>query len=466
MVRNFINDTEKFGIVLREYQKEAIEEFIGNDFKGIFEMATGTGKTLTGLFCSKEYFSMKKRMFLVIIVPYTHLISQWIENIEKIGLFSKNRVLKCYDNKNNWINRLHTKIRDYNIGIMNSECIITTYKTASTKHFCDLLSSISNNAFLLSDECHNFGIKSLDTKKFELFDGRLGLSATPIRWFDENGSNRIMSFFDEIVFSYSLRNAIDSGALVEYEYNPIIIQLTQEEILKYERYSFLIAEAIKNDDEEESVEKLTRKRSLIILKAKEKKEVFLHLMKDEMDIDNALVYCAQKEVDEYTKEISTMGIKVHNFDSRIKSARKRKNILRAFSENKLQVLVAIKCLDEGVDIPSVEKAYFLASTTNPKEFIQRRGRVLRKSDGKKRAIIYDFLVLPENIRKSTFKSIAYREISRFSEFANNSRNKYDARKKVRMILEQYDCEYMLDLSPWDVYHQKDKFEKEVSLYYE
>jgi superfamily II DNA or RNA helicase len=296
---------------------------------------------------------------------------------------------------------------------------------------------------------------SLRSFDFVIFHGRLGLSATPERWFDESGTKRIKEIFDKTVFDYPLEKAIKERFLVEYEYHPIVIQLNDEEIQKYERLSYLIAKLYSDDDvDEEEINKLKRKRSLIILKAEEKKYKLFELINPKLTTEDTIVYCAQKEVNFYTRHFSDMGFKVHRFDSNVRHTTERKKIIKCFSEKELQILIAIKCLDEGVDIPSVKNAYLLASTTNPKEFIQRRGRVLRRYRNKDIAILYDFIVLPENIRQKTFLSIAYREMPRFSEFANNARNKFAARNIVRYVLEQYNCEHLLDISPWEVYQEQ------------
>jgi len=442
---------------LRNYQKEALTEFVDNEFIGIFEMATGTGKTITSLFCAKEFLKKKKSIFLIIVVPYTHLVDQWIENLVNLNLFENHQIIKCFKNTNNWKNKLHKKIRDYNVGFSQKECIITTYKSLANHTFWNLISRIKTNSFLIADECHNIGVASLKKFDFSSINGRLGLSATPERWFDEKGTQRIREIFDKTVFEYPLDKAIEDDYLVEYEYHPIVVQLNDIEIQEYEKLSYLIAKAYSDDDiDEDEINMIKRRRSLLILKAEEKKQRFFELVDHERLIENTILYCAEKEINFYTKALSNMDFKVHRFDSKINKNSDRKKIIETFSRKELQILIAIKCLDEGVDIPSVRNAYLLASTTNPKEFIQRRGRILRKHSGKDKAVLYDFIVLPENIRRNTFLSIAYREMPRFSEFARSARNKFSARKLIRPILQQYNCEHLLDISPWEVYQEQRK----------
>jgi superfamily II DNA or RNA helicase len=307
---------------------------------------------------------------------------------------------------------------------------------------------------LIADECHNFGRKSFLENKFNNFNGRLGLSATPKRWWDEEGTSRIFNYFDKVVYEYNIEKAIQNEYLVPYEYNPIIVNLEEKELEAYIKFSLKIAKALNSNNEEDSdiIQKLNIQRSLIISKAIAKKELLYKLLAEENkdELAYTLVYCAPGEINEITRKISLLGYIVHKFDSTINN-KERQKILDAFKKKQIQILVAIKCLDEGVDIPNAKNAYFLSSTSNPREFVQRRGRVLRKSKCKNYAKIYDFIVLPENINKKTFTNIASKELPRFAEFSAYSINKYVARNKIRPILEKYELEYLMDKLPWEVY---------------
>lgn len=440
-------------ITPREYQIEAYNNFKINNYNGILEMATGTGKTITSLYIANNYKISEGRIFLIILVPFTHLVEQWEENTE---LFGFNNVLRCYDSKNTWVNKLDQRVRDFNIGLSKDECIISTYKTASAKEFNDLIYKIRGKSFIIADECHYFGIRSLRNNKFNNIWARLGLSATPDRWWDEEGTSYLRSYFGDTVYEYSLEEAIRSGILTEYTYDPIICKLSEKELKEYEKITRMIIAAVSNKDKDKllDIEELNRKRSLIISKAENKVDKLLELfkIKDISNTSHTLVYCAPGQVNYISSKLAELGFRVHKFNSEV-STEDRRKILKSFEKGIIQILIAIKCLDEGVDVPSTREAYFIASTSNPREFIQRRGRVLRKSSGKTMANIYDFIVLPENADEGIFKSIVSKEMPRFAEFSRYSINEFIARSEVARYLKVYDLEHLMDMLPWEVYNE-------------
>ena len=175
---------KKKGVKPRPYQEEAIQAVKNNNWHGILEMATGTGKTITSLLISNEFLQERKRIFLVVIVPFTHLAEQWLENCESMGY---SHFTKCFGSKKAWTNQIQADVRDFNIGIIEKHVVITTYKTAASPEFNDLISKIRKNTFLIADECHYFGVKSLRNNKLSGMDAKIGLSATPQRWWDEAG---------------------------------------------------------------------------------------------------------------------------------------------------------------------------------------------------------------------------------------------------------------------------------------
>jgi superfamily II DNA or RNA helicase len=441
----------------RQYQQDAIDAVKRNNWSGILEMATGTGKTITSLLISEEFYQTKGRIFLVIIVPFTHLVEQWEKNCNDMGY--KN-ITNCFGNKKSWVHKLQTDVRDFNIGLLKKHVAITTYKTAASPEFNDLISRLRGKSFLISDECHYFGVKSLRQNKLGSMEAKLGLSATPERWWDEEGSNYLTEFFGPSVYEYDLKSAIANGALTEYIYNPITIDLTDDELERYERLTkkliHLYSDEKANKDE---ISEVNRKRSLVISKAEQKKEVLFSIFENKIqeDVSHTLVYCAPGGVELITKGLADLGYRVHRFDSEVSLAERLK-ILEAFDLGSIQILVAIKCLDEGVDIPSTRVAYFLASTSNPREFVQRRGRILRKYPNKTVAMIYDFVVLPSGANEQMYKSIASKELPRFAEFSRYAINNFNARETVGKRLKQYSLEYLMDKLPWDVYREFEKME--------
>ena len=439
-------------IEIRSYQIEAINNFKKNNWKGILEMATGTGKTITSLLIADEYKKKDGRIFLIILVPFTHLAEQWVENCENMGFYN---VLKCYESKKKWIYNLESRVRDFNIKVSDIEVVISTYKTASVFEFSELLLGIKSNSFIICDECHYLGSKSFRNDRLDFIEGRLGLSATPDRWWDEEGTNFLKKYFEEIVYEYDIEKAISNGVLTEYKYNPIPVDLTESEVESYKKLTKkLIALLNSKDKPKDEIEEINRKRSKILSKAENKKYMLYSIFRRKKieEVFHTLIYCASGEINEIVMNLSKIGYKVHKFDSTV-ILKDRKKILKLFSLKKIQILVAIKCLDEGVDIPSTKVAYFLASTSNPREFIQRRGRILRKAEGKNLAQIHDFIVIPELADDNLYIAIVGKELPRFAEFSKYAIDRFKARAKIMPMIKSHGMEHLLDKLPWDAYYE-------------
>lgn len=445
----------------REYQQKAITKLKENNWLGILEMATGTGKTITSLLAASEYRNINNKMFLVIYAPFTHLVDQWKQECEKFGF---EYITLCYGSKNTWLPELEEEIRNYNIGLIDTHVVITTYKTAAMPHFNEMIKKVSSDSLLIADECHYIGSRAFRNLQFDSYSARIGLSATPDRWWDEDGTAFLKGIFDRVVYTYTLEEAIDNDKLTQYTYHPYVVPLTDEEIGEYRKITRQIIRLYNKEEEsEDMIERLNRKRALIIAKSEGKIPRLLALLKEKKieTVNHTLVYCAEKQVNIITKALSELGLRVHKFDSTVNN-RERKKVLSAFSKGDIQVLVAIKCLDEGVDVPSTRVAYFLASTSNPREFVQRRGRVLRKAEGKSVAEIHDFIVFAEGMDNDTFTLIAKKELPRFAEFSSAAINQSAAKIKLFEHLDPYNLNYLVDKKPWDVYKEmREEYENEL-----
>lgn len=437
----------------REYQKNAIDSWIENNRKGILEMATGTGKTITSLLASKKVLEIDKKVFNIIIVPFQHLFGQWEKDIVKIY---SGFIINCNSMNKKWRIELKNTIRDFNIGLKNEVFVITTYETARSVDFKDRVKKIVGNALLISDECHYITTSTYKDFPFEKFQSRLGLSATPNRWWDETGTTFINKAIGKVVFKYGLEEAIKNDKLTPYKYHPHIIDLTESEMEKYKKLTQQMINYLdkEDNDSKDKLKQLILKRAKIINKAENKINNFLEeIKKENLDkLTHTLVYCAPGTTNEITLKLSELGLKVSKFNSTVDN-KDRQKLLKHFEEGSIQVLVAIKCLDEGVDIPVTKKAYFLSSTSNPREFIQRRGRVLRKSKNKLYAELHDFIVLPHSFGFDDFKNIAVKEMPRFVEFNRSSLNEYEAKLEVLEILEKYGLNELMYKDPWDVYKE-------------
>lgn len=440
----------------RTYQTEAINKLKNNDWHGILEMATGTGKTITSLLAAQEYQNINNRAFMVIIVPYAHLITQWKKECQNI--FPDIQPLLCYKSKQAWKYRLDTAINNFNSNIVKEKIILTTYKTAGSDDFKKRVSEIKKNGLLISDECHRFGTQSFRNVKWNNIKARIGLSATPRRWWDDDGSKYINDFFGGSVYSYSLDEAIEDNKLTPYEYKPIIVHPTDSEIDRYEKLTRQIIRVRNSDDvDEDKLSELNRRRSLIIARLDSKIPTLIEIFREKVisKVNHTLIYCAPKQVSDITHGLYQLGLRVHKFTSEV-SNDERMKILNSFADGNIQVLVAIKCLDEGVDVPSTQQAYFLASTSNPREFVQRRGRILRKAPAKTMAYIYDFVALPEYGDETIYETFAKKELPRFAEFANSAINSGEAKNEMARELSHYHLDNLMYRKPWDVYEEMRK----------
>lgn len=450
-------------INLHGYQQTAIGEWRKAGCRGVFEMATGTGKTITSLAAATSVYQEHGRLALVILVPYLHLLEQWERNCKQFG-FSP---ILCSGGHGRWQINVKSAIQDFNIGSKSHICILAVHKTAAMDKFATATRRLpEDNTLLIGDEAHGLGASHLRRALIDNAGMRLGLSATPRRWFDDEGTDTIFSYFGQTCFEYSLDQAIGKF-LTPYEYYPQLVNLTSEEIDQYEEITqkiVAIAASAEHDPEiRDRLQKLLLQRARIISSARQKLPALLQLlrcMKEDYqqrgdELNGILIYCAPGGHKEVLQAVAALGLRCHEFVHEV-SLTEREKLLTQFDAGDIQVLVAIKCLDEGVDVPSTRMAFILASSTNPREFVQRRGRILRKSEGKERAIIYDFLVAPPPerlaLKLGSDVAILQREMPRFVEFASSAINQFNARAVVRDILDRLEMLNLLDEKPWDVYH--------------
>lgn len=454
-------------INIRPYQQQAIENWKNHGYVGIFDMATGTGKTYTGLAAIVNLYEHRKAPLAILIVcPYQHLVNQWVEDIVIFGI--KPIICHSASSQKKWKSRLKDACLSLELGIADNICAIFTNATYGTKFVQETISRIKCQAVLVIDEAHNFGAVKASKDLDERIPYRLALSATLERYGDNIGTKRLFNYFGEKCIGYSLKEAIDNDMLVRYYYYPIIVNFKQDELEVYLEISKQISQAMmrcKEDAPSDYVKMLMIKRARIVAATREKVDRLVEQMRKYSKENHMLVYCGattmrdidydeekppeeeKRQVDIVTEILgNTLDMKVAKFTSE-ETAEQREKLKVEFDEGKsLQTLIAIRCLDEGVNIPSIQKAFILASSTNPKEYIQRRGRVLRKYKGKTHADIYDFVVSPlpldsihnydeETIRLS--QSLVKREIIRMKDFADLAENTSVADDYIYTFIDQY-----------------------------
>ncbi len=429
-------------IVLRDYQQEAVEAWFEHECRGLLEMATGTGKTITALAASARLYEREKQLAVIIAVPYQHLVDQWHEEAKAFGY----RSILAYKSKARWLNELNHQVMDYNRGYRNFISVIVTHDTFSSSDFQKSIAGLKMPSLLIADEAHHLGAEQSRQSYPENIAYRLALSATPDRWFDDSGTLALRTYFGETIFSFPLERAIGI-CLTPYYYYPYLVPLTEEELEKYQVLSEKLARLINREDEkgQQALKMILIQRAELMNKAENKLRALSELVDKANIIQYTLFYCAAGQIDDVVHMLAwDKGLRVHRFTAE-ESSQQRHLLLSKFTSGSLQGLVAMKCLDEGVDVPSTRTAFFLASSSNPREFIQRRGRILRSAKGKEFSVIHDLIAVPPITwtaphGSSTFeaeRSILRRELQRFKEFAGLALNKHQALDVIWHLVEQY-----------------------------
>ena len=447
-------------ISLRDYQNLAIKNWEKQNFCGVFDMATGTGKTITGAGAIAHLFAIKKRLFVIIVCPFIHLVDQWRSELKDNLQIDP---IICYGQQNNYITKLNRSFTKFRQKRSNFECLIFSNATFRKAEIQKLIDQNIQNTLLLVDEAHNFGSQQLKECLKKNYPYRLALSATFERNHDNEGTKALYDFFGRKCIEYTLKTAIEKGVLTPYYYHPVIVNLTEDELDSYLELSKKIGKISQSTDELTDYKKqLLIKRARIIAGAKNKLEKLNEIIKPYVKDNNLLIYCGainyntegylqnddtgKKQIDKVIKNLfKNYGMICSKFTSE-EDTETRTQTLNAFKNNVVQALVAIKCLDEGINIPSIKTAFILASSSNPKEYIQRRGRVLRKYPGKTHAEIYDFITLPYpankkiNFNSPTIKyeqALIKKELIRMQDFIDISNNISENNEILKEIKVQY-----------------------------
>jgi superfamily II DNA or RNA helicase len=337
-------------------------------------------------------------------------------------------------------------LNEVGIGTRAFLTVMTTNSTFSSQAFQSRLRYFPRNTMIVGDEVHNLGAEGLAESLPDSIGLRLGLSATPERWFDPEGTARLFKYFGEVIEPrLTLKRALELKVLVPYRYVPILIELDEDERDRYLELSAKLAKLWNIDDQGNSAKYLLLERSRLVASARNKLVALRSLGETVLkDHGHLLVYCGDgtvesaidagvaRQVDEALRILgSELGMRMSRYTS--DEDLEERELLRVQIETgTLQGLVAIRCLDEGVDIPSVATAVILASSSNPRQFIQRRGRVLRKSPGKESATVYDMVVVPpiETVVGESERGLLRKELIRFVEFADLATNSGEARAVI------------------------------------
>lgn len=439
------------GMEIRDYQQEAYKEWKNNNYQGILSMATGTGKTITAFNALINLLQSEEYLATVVVVPYQHLVTQWADEAKDFGI----TFIKCFESSKKWSSPLLEAITSYNYKEQKNIFIITTTSTYISPKFQDPISKLTNLC-LIVDEAHNFGASKIQKFYLPNANFRLGLSATPNRYMDEEGTAAIFNYLGNIIYNFSLAKAIEMKMLTPYKYYPILVHLTEMEQSEYIELSRKISKISMFDDDKNNdiLKTLLMKRAKVIAGAENKlpalKETLITYKLENSSFN--LFYCAAKTtgdeenamrmVEEVQILVESLGMNVESFTAMDSpSQNERSTLITHIKKQIIDGLVAIRCLDEGVDIPDVRRAFILSSSSNPKEFIQRRGRVLRKVKNKEFAEIYDFLVVPYGYSSDeeykVNKKYLEKELMRYREFADLALNNAECEEPLIEIMSEY-----------------------------
>lgn len=441
------NSEPQAKITLRDYQEKAIESWVANGYHGFYVMATGTGKTWTAIYSAKKLVESHPCL-ITICAPYKHLVKQWSEDVE--SAFPKAKIVLVSSENPGWEKQIANEIIRGKYNEDSQLIIISTIASFKMKRFADAISKYDGKKLLIVDEAHRFTVRP------DSFDYMLGLSATPFSGSSAEKGNELMHYFGGQVFSLPIEDALDRGFLVPYYYYPIYVYATDEEEERFNKYSKIILSCFRNGKciDPDLLVKTLRNRLRVISMADEKLSKIDDIINRVDEKDHVVVYCGDgklfdnnsgeelRHIQSVKRVLTAHDYKASQFTAQ-EDMQDRMELVDSFNKGEISALAAIRCLDEGINIPSIKSALILSSNDDYREFVQRRGRILRNYAGKKSAKIYDVIVLP----KSNSEQWAKIELRRFHEYAKLSQNWKDLEVELTDMLIQYG----LSIEDVDVY---------------
>jgi len=458
---------EKIGdnkFIIRDYQIDALRNWDAAHYKGIMAHATGSGKTITAIYgITRLFLESNAHVIAIVGVPYTILAEQWADEFK---LFNIKPIL-CFGGSDNWYLKVTNRLSELSISSTNQLVVIIVVNASIfLDRFQQVLADLdTEHGFLkeqtifIGDECHEYA--SRDISKLPNCSRRLGLSATPFIEKEREDAikkdENLKNYFGETCDTFELSDALELGFLCPYEYHPITVHLNEEEEDEYGKLSAQIAQmgAGTKNPNVDGINILAGLRSRLVGSTEEKFIKLKTLAKDLNLPTNTLIFCGdgknediddseQKDKQRAKQILDSIGWKTREFTAEV-SQIERVNRIEDFKDRDINALIAIKVLDQGVNIPAIATAIILASTRSKRQYIQRLGRVLRTSKGKKMSYIYDFIVLPKNYQTRelsvSLKNLIKEEGIRFKEFAKNADN-YDKLCEIEnnlfSVLEDYE----------------------------
>jgi len=424
-------------IKLRDYQEDTLLDWNKNNRRGLVRHATGSGKTVTAISAIKQH--LKSHQSCLIIVPSDLLQKQWMLEIEKFIPSARNKILNVGGGSTNWKKILRNFSKPDST--KNPKIILAVQNSASSDEFISKIYQ-GDQLMLVADEVHSLGSKTF-SKVFNIQSGpRLGLSATPERFNDPIGTQKIIDYFGAELSPRIELSDVIGKALVNYDYFPKRCSLTEKELDDWDEISKKIRSmSWKNKKDQrgftvfdKQVQLLLFQRAKIAKQASIKVRLACDILIEHFNSgEQWLVYCDDlNQIDVLRQELNTNNLNSMMYHSDMSNEAKDQT-LENFKING-GILLSIKCLDEGIDIPSITHALIIASDQNPRQFIQRRGRVLRKdpnNPNKTKAFLYDLIVAQDTRDIDSIKNLAISELKRSLEFSQSSSNKIASEAIIR-----------------------------------
>lgn len=427
------------------HQQRAVDAWIANGHSLLMEMATGTGKTRTAIGCLMEKLKDGEPLLTIVATPQNTLSRQWREDFKKLGIeLDQDAIIDGSNTK--WRKDLEMLLLDMSDKKIKTAIIFTTHATASSDKFVQIIrsSKYDTKILFIGDEVHATGSAKQRDALLPEYEYRIGLSATPERMFDEGGTSLIREYFGGKSFEFTIADALRTinpltgrPFLNRFEYHPVFVMLTDAESKKYAKITQQII-ILKNqeDHDPDDLQKLYERRADISRNAANKMAAMEELLRDmnPATIQDTIAFVSERQIVQAFEILSSLKIKRAKITesesaSRVvtdEGATERQEIIAQFVRHQLQVLVGIKCLDEGIDIPNARIALLMANSTNPREYVQRVGRVIRQAPDKEVSVIYDFIAVPNT--PGSNPGLIEKEGRRAAQIAKNAINYVEVRK--------------------------------------
>ena len=428
---------------LYAHQGAAVAAFLGAGSRGILAIATGGGKTQTSLIAAvSEQDRHSGPMLVMVIVPTGPLLRQWTEAVRRFGVEPAVPSNLTLPRRRVWIEELKASFATKSN--YTAVVLCTQQLFVGDENLRETVGRLPPDVLtmLIGDEVHNLGAPAFLRVAPQRFDVRLGLSATPSRQYDDAGSAELFSFFGPPAYEFTIADAISAGCLTPYQYYLHEVRLTADEFAAYAdlsrqlgRKGYTRPDDGTADGLNDQIEHLLRKRRAILEQASGKLQALESLLIETgvRRIARTLIYTSAKppvvggtrQLEEVNALLRRLGVRFHEFTNTETGRTGSERYLEAFGRGEYQALTAMKVLDEGIDLPETDTAYILASSTVRREWVQRRGRILRRAEGKSRAVLHDFIVLPPADQAGEGRGILAGELARAREFAGSAENEYD-----------------------------------------